>query len=43
MEPPDDAAAPRSELWAVLDRYAARPESPDGEAVAVYLSIYPGV
>ncbi len=41
--PPADAAALRSELWAVLDRYAARPEAPDGEAVAVYLSIYPGV
>jgi hypothetical protein len=38
---PADAAAMRSELWALLDRYAARPEPPDGEAVAVYLSIYP--
>src|ERR671914_927978 len=37
-----DAAALRAELWALLDRYAARPEPPDGEAVAVYLSIYPG-
>jgi Helix-turn-helix domain len=37
-----EAAALRAELWALLDRYAARPEPPDGEAVAVYLSIYPG-
>jgi predicted ArsR family transcriptional regulator len=39
---PQDAAALRAELWDVLDRYGARPEPPDGEAVAVYLSIYPG-
>lgn len=39
---PDEAAALRSELCAVLDRYAARPDSPGGEAVAVYLSVYPG-
>jgi hypothetical protein len=39
---PAEAAALRAELSAVLDRYAARPELPDGEAVAVYLSIYPG-
>jgi hypothetical protein len=39
---PSDAAALRTELWGLLDRYAARPEPPDGEAVAVYLSIYPG-
>jgi hypothetical protein len=39
---PDDAAALRAELRGVLDRYAAHPEPPDGEAVAVYLSIYPG-
>jgi DNA-binding transcriptional ArsR family regulator len=39
---PADAAALRSELGAVLDRYAALPEPADGEAVAVYLSIYPG-
>jgi predicted ArsR family transcriptional regulator len=38
---PADAAALRAELAAVLDRYAARPEPPDGEAVAVYLSLYP--
>jgi DNA-binding Lrp family transcriptional regulator len=39
---PSDAAALRVELRALLDRYAARPEAADGEAVAVYLSIYPG-
>jgi DICT domain-containing protein len=39
---PADAAALRAELAAVLDRYAALPEVPDGEAVAVYLSTYPG-
>ena len=39
---PGDAAAMRSELHAVLARWAARPEPEDGEAVAVYLSIYPG-
>ena len=39
---PADAAELRTELWALLDRYATRPESPEGEAVAVYLSIYPG-
>lgn len=39
---PADAAALRTELSALLDRYAACAEPPDGEAVAVYLSIYPG-
>ena len=39
---PADAAALRAELAALLDRYSALPEPPDGEAVAVYLSIYPG-
>jgi predicted ArsR family transcriptional regulator len=39
---PQDAAALRAELSAVLDRYAHHPEPEDGEAVAVYLSIYPG-
>jgi hypothetical protein len=39
---PADAAALRAELWALLDRYAVRPELPDGEAVAVYLAVYPG-
>lgn len=39
---PADAAALRTELWSVLDRYATRPEPADGAAVAVYLSIYPG-
>jgi DNA-binding transcriptional ArsR family regulator len=38
---PADAAELRAELSALLDRYAARPEPPDGEGVAVYLSIYP--
>ncbi len=38
---PAEAAALRSELCGLLDRYAALPESPAGEAVAVYLSIYP--
>ena len=40
---PSGAAELRTELRALLDRYAARPEPPEGEAVAVYLSIYPGV
>ncbi len=40
---PDDAAALRAELRAVLDRWADRPVRDDGEAVAVYLAIYPGV
>ena len=39
---PAAAAALRSELAALLDRYSALPEPPGGEAVAVYLSIYPG-
>jgi Helix-turn-helix domain len=39
---PTDAAAMRDELEAVLERYAALPAVPDGEAVAVYLSVYPG-
>jgi DNA-binding transcriptional ArsR family regulator len=39
---PGDAAALRAELKALLDRYAVRPEPPDGEAVAVYVSVYPG-
>ena len=39
---PADTAALRAELCALLDRYAARPELPDGEAVAVYVSVYPG-
>jgi predicted ArsR family transcriptional regulator len=39
---PADAAAMRRELWELLERYSACPEPPDGEAVAVYLSIYPG-
>jgi DNA-binding transcriptional ArsR family regulator len=39
---PDDAAALRAELGAVLDAYAGRADVPGGEAVAVYLSVYPG-
>ena len=39
---PPDAAALRAELHALLDRYAARPDAPDGETVAVYVSVYPG-
>jgi DNA-binding transcriptional ArsR family regulator len=39
---PPEAAALRTELAALLDRYAALPESPDGDAVAIYLSVYPG-
>jgi len=39
---PADAAALRAELCAVLDAYARRPDVPGGEAVAVYLSVYPG-
>ena len=39
---PADAAALRAELYAVLESYAGRPEPDDGEAVAVYLSVYPG-
>ena len=39
---PADAVAMRDELEAVLDRYAAMPAVPAGEAVAVYLSVYPG-
>ncbi len=39
---PAEAAALRAELHAVLDAYATRPDPPDGEAVAVYLSVYPG-
>jgi hypothetical protein len=39
---PADATAMRDELEAVLERYAALPAVPDGEAVAVYLSVYPG-
>lgn len=39
---PDDAAALRAELDAVLARWADRPEPEDGEAIAVYVSIYPG-
>ena len=37
-----DAAALQAELHAVLEAYAGRPPAPDGEAVAVYLSVYPG-
>ena len=37
-----DAAALRAELHALLERYAARPDAPDGEAVALYVSVYPG-
>jgi hypothetical protein len=39
---PPEATALRGELHALLDRYAARPDAPDGEAVAVYVSVYPG-
>lgn len=39
---PADAIAMRDELEALLERYATRPPVPDGEAVAVYLSVYPG-
>jgi hypothetical protein len=39
---PADARAMVTELEALLDRYAALPAVPDGEAVAVYLSVYPG-
>lgn len=39
---PADAAALRADLYAVLESYATRPEPEDGEAVAVYLSVYPG-
>lgn len=39
---PAAATALRDELEALLERYAARPTVPDGEAVAVYLSVYPG-
>jgi Helix-turn-helix domain len=39
---PADATAMRDELEAVLERYAVLPAVPDGEAVAVYLSVYPG-
>jgi hypothetical protein len=39
---PAAAGALVTELEAVLDRYAALPTVPDGEAVAVYLSVYPG-
>jgi hypothetical protein len=39
---PAVATAMRDELEAVLERYAALPAVPDGEAVAVYLSVYPG-
>ena len=38
---PADAVALRADLQQLLDRYAALPEPPDGEAVAVYLSVYP--
>lgn len=38
---PADAAALRAELEAVLEAYAQRPDVPGGEAVAVYLSLYP--
>jgi Helix-turn-helix domain len=40
---PAESAALRAELRAVLDRWVERPERADGEAVAVYLAIYPGV
>ena len=36
-----DAAALQAELHAVLEAYAGRSPAPDGEAVAVYLSVYP--
>ena len=39
---PVDAQAMVDELQALLDRYAALPSVPGGEAVAVYLSVYPG-
>jgi DNA-binding Lrp family transcriptional regulator len=39
---PTDVEALQAELDAVVQRYAALPESPGGEAVALYLSIYPG-
>jgi DNA-binding CsgD family transcriptional regulator len=39
---PADAQALQAELTAVLESYADRPEPPGGEAVAVYLSVYPG-
>jgi predicted ArsR family transcriptional regulator len=39
---PADADALRAELQQVLERWSQRPEAPDGEAVAVYLSVYPG-
>jgi predicted ArsR family transcriptional regulator len=39
---PAAAVVLRAELRALLDRYAALSEPPDGEAVAVYVSIYPG-
>lgn len=39
---PAAAAELRGELEALLEAYAARPEPLDGEAVAVYLSVYPG-
>jgi hypothetical protein len=39
---PGDAAALRDELTALLDRYAGLPRVPGGEAVAIYLSVYPG-
>jgi hypothetical protein len=41
--PPADAVALRSQLSELLDAYAGRPEPAEGgEAVAVYLSVYPG-
>jgi hypothetical protein len=39
---PDGVTALRADLEALLQRWAARPEAPGGEAVAIYLSMYPG-
>jgi predicted ArsR family transcriptional regulator len=38
---PTDAAALRADLRALLDVYAERPDGPDGEALAIYVSVYP--
>jgi DNA-binding MarR family transcriptional regulator len=39
---PAEVAALQDDLQAVLETYANRPESSNGEAVAVYVSVYPG-
>ncbi len=39
---PTEVEALQAELDAVVQRYADRPDAPGGEAVAVYLSVYPG-